>query len=149
MAQSEIGQLGDIDPVGFVDSALHGGKVGVDALQAYLLENARTLEGHKVVLCQQYMEGKVHWTIHLQTEEGLGHLLGRTAPQLTYDLLNILYDRGFKLPWRIYNLRISAVGTLTSEADIALEEPDRTSRLWLGIGLFGTGDFKTMKRSIQ
>jgi len=145
----EMGQPGDIDPIGFVDPGLHGGKAGVDALQAYLLENARTLEGHKVVLCQQYLGGKVYWTIHLQTNEGVGCLLGRTAPQLTYDLLNILHDRGFKLPWRIYNLRISAVGTLTSEADIALEEPDRTSRLWLGIGLFGTGDFKTMKRSTK
>lgn len=145
----EIGQPGDVAPVSFADPTLHGGRAGVDGLQAFLLENARALEGHKVVLCQQYVEGKVHWTVHLQNDEGAGRLLGRTAPQLTYDLLHILHDRGFKLPWRIFNLRISAVGTLTSDADCTLEEPDRTSRLWLGVGLFGTGDFKTMKRSAQ
>lgn len=142
----EIGQPGDIDPVSFVDPELHGSKAGIDELQAFLLENARMLEGHKVVLCRQYEDGKVHWTIRLQDEEGPGRLLGRTAPQLTYDLLNILHDRGFSLPWRIFNLRISGVGTLTSDTDCALEEPDRTSRLWLGISLFGIGDIKTGKR---
>lgn len=141
----EIGQSGDIDPVSFVDPAMHRGKAGVDDLQAFLLENARTLEGHKVMLCRQYEEGKVHWTIHLQDDDSPGRLLGRTASQLTYDLLNILHDRGLKLPWRIFNLRISAVGTLTTDADCTLEEPDRTSRLWLGISLFGIGDIKTGK----
>ncbi|WP_037451924.1 UvrD-helicase domain-containing protein [Sphingobium chlorophenolicum] len=142
----EMGQPGDVDPVGFVDPTLHGGKAGVDDLQAFLLENARTLEGHKVMLCQKNVEGKVHWTIHLQDDREPGRLLGRTKSQLTYDLLHVLHDRGFKLPWRIFNLRISAVGTLTSDAECALEEPDRSSRLWLGVGLFGTGDFKTVKR---
>lgn len=145
----EIGQPGDVDQVSFVDPALHGGKAGVDALQTFLLENARALDGHKVMLCRQYVEGKAHWTIHLQNDEGAGLLLGRTAPRLTYDLLQILHDRGFKLPWRIYNLRISAVGTLTSDSDCSLEEPDRTSRLWLGVSLFGTGDFKTERRAAK
>ncbi|EJC71115.1 DNA/RNA helicase, superfamily I [Rhizobium leguminosarum bv. viciae WSM1455] len=145
----EIGQPGDIFPVSFVDPALHGSKAGVDELQAFLLKNARNLEGHKVVLCKQYEEGKVSWTIHLQEDDSLGKLLGRTAPQLTYDLLNILHEHGLSLPSRIFNLRISAVGTLTSEADCALEEPDKTSRLWLGISLFGIGDIKTGKRATK
>lgn len=145
----EIGQPGDIDPVSFVDPALHGGKAGVDDLQVFLLENARALEGHKVVLCRQYEEGKVHWAIHLQDDDRPGKLLGRTAPYLTYDLLSILHDQGLSLPWRIFNLRISAVGTLTSDADCALDEPDRTSRLWLGISLFGIGDIKTGRRSAK
>lgn len=145
----EIGQPGDVDPVSFADPLLHGGKTGVQRLQAFLLENARALEGHKVVLCKQSVDGKVHWTIHLQNDEGAGQLLGRTAPQLTYDLLHILHQRGFKLPTRIYNLRISAMGTLTSAADCTLEDPDRTSRLWLGVGLFGIGDLKSVKRAAK
>lgn len=145
----EIGQPGDVDSISFVDPTLHGGKGGVDDLQAYLLQNARTIEGHKVMLCRVNVGNKVHWTIHLQEDREPGRLLGRTAPQLTYDLLSLLYERSLKLPWRIFNLRISAVGTLTSGAECALEEPDRTSRLWLGVGLFGTGDFKIMKRSAK
>ena len=142
----EIGQPGDIDPIGFVDPVLHGGKTSVDSLQTFLNNNARALEGHKVMLCHKYEEGKVHWTIHLQDGDKPGRLLGRTAQQLTYDLLDILHDHGFSLPWRIFNLRISGVGTLTSETDCGLEEPDRSSRLWLGTGLFGIGDTKTKKR---
>jgi len=142
----EVGQPGDVGPASFADPALHGGKAGVEDLQVFLLRNARTLEGHKVMLCKQSEGGKSCWNIHLQDGDGPGRLLGRTAPQLTYDLLSILHDRGFALPSRIFNLRISSVGTMTSDDDRPLEEPDRTSRLWLGVGLFGIGDMKTLKR---
>ena len=145
----EMGQPRDIDPISFVDPALHEGKAGVDDLQKFLLENANTLEGHKVMLCKHYEEGKVHWTIHLQEDDKPGRLLGRTASQLTYDLLSILHGRGFNLPSKIFNLRISGIGTLTSDKDCVLEEPDRSSRLWLGVSLFGTGDFKTYKKSAK
>ena len=33
------------------------------------------------------------------------------------------------------------------DTDEAVPEPWRSSRLWLGITLFGTGDFKTWKRN--
>jgi hypothetical protein len=141
----EMGQRGDLDPFGFVDPALHGDASAVNDLQAFLLRGARGLDGHKVMLRKHSVSGKVLWHIHLQEASGLGRLIGRTAPQLTFDLLHILHNRGYSLPNTIMNLRIAAVGTITAEGELALEEPDRSSRLWLGVSLFGTGDFKTFK----
>ena len=86
------------------------------------------------------------WHIHLQEADQPAQLIGRTGSQLKFDLLDILYGRGFALPRRIFNLRIAGVGTVSSDAEFALEDPYRTSRLWLGVSLFGTGDFKTYKR---
>jgi DNA helicase-2/ATP-dependent DNA helicase PcrA len=141
----EMGLRGDLDPFGFVDPALYDGVAGVEALQEFLLRDARRLEGHKVMLCKQMTDGKSVWHVHLQSVSKPDRLIGRTAPQLTYDLLQVLHGKGYSLPSVIMNLRIASVGTVTSEAELALEEPDRTSRLWLGISLFGTGDFKTRK----
>lgn len=142
----EMGLRGDLDPFGFVDPELHGGAAGVEALQEFLLGNARRLEGHKVMLCKQSECGKVVWNVYLQSGGAPDRLIGRTAPQLTYDLLHLLYDRGYSLPRIIMNLRIADVGTVTSDAEFRLEEPDRSSRLWLGVSLFGTGDFKTPRK---
>ncbi|MGO8025730.1 UvrD-helicase domain-containing protein [Rhizobium leguminosarum] len=141
----EIGLRGDIDPHGFVDPSLHGGVKGVEGNQDFLLKNARVLEGHKVMLCKVVDDGKAIWDIHLQDGNRPGLRLGRTSPQLTYDLLQALHDKGYALPSRILNLRIAGVGTITDLGDRALEEPERSSRLWLGVSLFGTGDFKTFK----
>lgn len=142
----EMGIRGDIDPVGFVDPAVHGGADGVQALQTYLLENALALEGHKVVLCREFVDGKAVYAVHLQENQAPGRLIGRMAPQLTYDLLSLLHARGYLLPSLIRNLRIAALGTVTTERDVALEEPDQTSRIWLGVSLFGTGDFSPKKK---
>ena len=142
----EMGLRGDLDPFGFVDSELHGGTAGTEDLQDFLLRNASRLEGHKVMLCKHAEDGKAIWHVHLQNGRAPDRLIGRTAPQLTYDLLHVLHDRGYALPGIIMNLRIAGVGTVTSDAEFPLEEPDRTSRLWLGVSLFGTGDFKTLKR---
>jgi DNA helicase-2/ATP-dependent DNA helicase PcrA len=140
----EMGQKGDVDPLGFVDPTLHG-PGGAEELQQYLLENARSLEGRKVMLCKHVEDKRALWHIHLQTGDGAGRLLGVMSQQLTYDLLQILHEKGYALPSRIFNLRISGVGTLTSETECALEAPQRSSRLWLGVSLFGTGDFKPFK----
>lgn len=142
----EMGLRGDIDAFGFADPAMHGGADGVEKMQDYLLRNARRLEGHKVMLCKHVTDRKAIWHIHLQNGNQPDRLIGCTAPQLTYDLLHVLHGRGYGLPRTIMNLRIAAVGTVAAEGDLALEEPDRTSRLWLGISLFGTGDFRTKKR---
>ena len=143
----EIGLNGDLDPFGFVDPSLHEGNDGVSRLQDFLLKNARTIEGHKVMLCKHVKDRKaVVWHIHLQEGKKPGMLIGRTTSQLTYDLLDLPYSKGFALPKTIMNLRISAVGTVSSENEFTLEEPYRTSRLWLGISLFGTGDFRTYRR---
>lgn len=141
----EMGQKGDIDPLGFVDPDIHG-EGGVEKLQSFLLAKARELEGRKVVLCRRYVDNKVTWSIHLQESGGLpGLLLGVTSNDLTFDLLHILHPKGYGLPWRIYNLRISGVGTITSEVDCRLDPPESNSRLWLGVSLFGTGDFQPKK----
>jgi DNA helicase-2/ATP-dependent DNA helicase PcrA len=73
-------------------------------------------------------------------------LIGRMAQQLSLDLLRLLHGKGYSLPARIHNLRIAGVGTVTSDRDIVLEDPDQTSRLWLGVSLFGTGDFSPFKK---
>lgn len=141
----EMGQKGDVDPLGFVDPELHGDG-GVNDLQSFLLANARVLEGRKVVLCKHVTESNVCWLIRMQEEGGApGRLLGVTSKELVYDLLHILHPKGYALPWRIYNLRISGVGTITSEADRRLDLPESNSRLWLGVSLFGTGDFQPKK----
>lgn len=141
----EMGLRGDIDPHSFVDPNVHGGVQGIEANQDYLLKNARVLEGHKVMLCKVVDDGKALWDIHLQEGNRPGLRVGRTSPQLTYDLLQALHDRGYGLPSRIMNLRIASVGTVTDLSDRTLEEPERSSRLWLGVSLFGTGDFKTLR----
>lgn len=141
----EMGQKGDVDPLGFVDPEVHG-PGGAAALQDFLLANARSLVGRKVMLCKHVTDERAIWRIHLQTDEGAGMLLGATTQQLTYDLLHILHSKGYSLPWRIYNLRISGVGTVSTDADARLEPPESGSRLWLGVSLFGTGDFKPFKR---
>ncbi|GES49983.1 hypothetical protein Rhsp01_34330 [Rhizobium sp. NBRC 114257] len=141
----EIGLRGDIDPYSFVDPLLHEGVQGIESIQDFLLKNARVLEGHKVMLCKIWEDGKALWDIHLQDVTRPGLRVGRTSQQLTYDLLHILHDKGYGLPSRIMNLRIAGVGTISDLGDRVLEEPERSSRLWLGISLFGTGDFKTFK----
>lgn len=141
----EMGLRGDIDPLGFVDPALLGGKDGVEELQSFLLAEAAGLAGRKVMLCKQIEDAKATWHIHLQDGSKPGRLIGRTANQLSVDLLKMLYKRGFALPPVIMNLRISDVGTLTSDGIAGLGDPERTSGLWLGVGLFGTGDFQPRK----
>lgn len=142
----EMGLRGDLDSFGFVDPALHGGADGVEDLQNFLLQNARQLEGHQVMLCKHTAGGKAVWHVHLQNDGKRGRLIGRTASQLTFDLLHVLHSKGYALPKAIMNLRIAAVGTVSAEGELPLEEPDRTSRLWLGVSLFGTGDFQTWKK---
>ncbi|NKQ83460.1 UvrD-helicase domain-containing protein [Rhizobium ruizarguesonis] len=141
----EMGLRGDVDPIGFADPALLGGPAGVEDLQAFLLSNAGALAGQKVMLCKQHADGKAVWHICIQEGTKPGRLIGRTANQLSLDLLSVLHKRGFQLPRIIMNLRISSVGTVTSDGAVSLGEPEKTSGLWLGVGLFGTGDFQTWK----
>lgn len=141
----EIGLRGDVDPLGFADPQLLGGAKAVEELQSFLLAEAGRLEGRKVMLCKQWADGRAEWHIHIQEGRMPGRLIGRTSNQLSVDLLKVLYSRGYKLPPRILNLRISSVGTVTSDGVSRLGEPERTSGLWLGVGLFGTGDFQTWK----
>lgn len=141
----EMGLRGDVDPLGFADPVLLGSAEAVEDLQAFLLAEARQLEGRKVMLRKILADGNAEWHIHLQEERRAGRLIGRTANQLSVDLLHLLHKRGFRLPPVIMNLRISSVGTISSDSLTQLGEPERTSGFWLGVGLFGTGDFRPRK----
>ena len=89
------------------------------------------------------------YDIHLQVGSQEGLLLGRTTSQVTHDLLQLLWNKGLYLPGTIFNLRIADVVTMARPGDAAeaIPEPWRSSRLWLGVSLYGTGDFKTRKRN--
>lgn len=154
MVNLQMGLQGDIDPVSFVDATVHGGPVEVGAIQTLLCENAVNWRGRKVILQQVRSDSgrakDVRYEIRLQMdnkEEGL--LLGRTSAQVTYDLLDVIWEPGYSLPKNIYNLRIAEVISMTfpSELAVGVPEPWQSSRLWLGISLIGSGDFKTWKRN--
>ncbi|MDP3883670.1 UvrD-helicase domain-containing protein [Hydrogenophaga sp.] len=156
MANFQIGLPGDLDSMSFVDPDLHGGVQQVHALQQELMVNASNWSGHKVVLHKVILSGQedgkggeVRYDVRLQLNEGEGRLLGRTSEQLTWDLLDFLWKAGYSLPKTIYNLRIASVVTtgFDGEGSNRLPEPWRSSGLWLGLSLLGTGDFKMWKRN--
>ena len=154
MVNLQMGLQGDIDPGSFVDTNIHGGEGEVAAIQTLLCENAVNWRGQKVVLQQVRSDsGKardLRYEIRLQTANGEeGILLGRTSAQVTYDLLDVVWELGYSLPQKIYNLRISEVISMTSSTELkeGVPEPWRSSVLWLGISLIGSGDFKTWKRN--
>lgn len=150
----QMGLQGDVDPTSFVDGAVLGGEAEVAILQDELFRNASTWRGHKVVL-RQVADGDwsgrardVRYEVRLQTEDGEGRLLCRTSQQLTQDLLDLLWKPGYSLPRVIYNLRISDLVSISANGDLPDTVPDpwRSSRLWVGVSLVGTGDFKTWRR---
>jgi DNA helicase-2/ATP-dependent DNA helicase PcrA len=147
----EMGIVGDINPISFVDERVHGSREGVNALQSMILNNSPALRGHKVLLLKTHDPNNarhVLYDIHLQDGINAGMLLGRTSAQLTEDLLYLLWERGYSLPSRIMNLRIDEVLTVVGPAELppTAPAPYCESHLWLGISLFGTGDFKSWKR---
>jgi DNA helicase-2/ATP-dependent DNA helicase PcrA len=155
MNSLQIGLQGDIEAESFVDTAIHGGEAQVRQLQDDLMRKASDMRGHKVILVRvNSVEGSsrardVHYDIHLQNGKQAGLLLARTSQQVTFDLLDMLWDKGCSLPNRIFNLRINDVVTITGHGDPnqSIPDPWRSSRLWLGVTLSGTGDFKTWRRN--
>lgn len=145
----EMGLDGDIEIRSFVDRGLHGSDEKVEKVQSLLLSGAASLRGHKVML-ERYEAAprKSAYRIHLQEGRGAGLLLGSTGSQLTRDLLHLLWNKGYSIPARIMNLRIRDVTSYAGTEEDCAYIPDiyRTSRLWLGVQLFGTGDFKPRKR---
>lgn len=151
----EVGISGDINPLSFVDTALHGSSDEVATMQSMLVGRAAELRGHKVMLCKsvnETTEGAVTvlYRIHLQDGNMPGLLIGETTSQLTFDLLSLLKAK-YSLPSRIMNLRICNVITVpgTVELPVGIPQPYRTSRLWLGISLSGTGDFMPFKKGVK
>lgn len=155
MVNVQMGLPGDVDPLSFVDVEVHRGESGVQDLQELLLRNARSWQGRRVVLCkvgttQESARARdVRYEIRLQEEDRPGQLIGRTSWQLTEDLLDLLWGPGYSIPRDIYNLRIAEVTTTCAAGDMPMTvpEPWKTSRLWLGVALIGTGDFKTWRRN--
>lgn len=155
MISVQLGLPGDLEPESFVDSSIHGGDAAVAALQKCLMLEAADLLGHKVILKRasaiddSSRARDVRYDVHLQDGKLEGRLLGRTTQQITVDLLQLLWDKGYSLPKVIFNLRINDVVTMTGHGDSnqSIPEPWRSSRLWLGITLSGTGDFKKWKRN--
>jgi len=154
MNSMQIGLPGDIDATSFVNAALLGGEAGVENLQNVLAQGIKSLRGHKVILKRVDSglgaPGKLdlRFDIHLQNERNPGLLLARTSQQVTRDLLQFLGDKGYVLPGSIFNLRIADVVTMVGRGDIveAVPDPWRSSRIWLGISLSGTGDYKAYKK---
>ncbi|RQY17972.1 UvrD-helicase domain-containing protein [Burkholderia stagnalis] len=160
MVNVQMGLPGDIDATSFVDPSILGGDEAVSALQDDLLKQAADLRGRKVILRKVSVitarsdtsksdTRRVQYDICLQTADGEGPLIGRTSDQLTHDLLDLLWSRGYDLPRRIYNLRIADVVSVTDDGELpeSIPDPWRSSRLWFGICLMGSGDFKTWKRN--
>lgn len=148
----EIGIPGDIDSVSFVDPEIHGSLENIRNVQELLAANAFKFRGQKVMLCKRAMHGeerKFIYGIHLQSGKEPGLLLGETTTQLTFDLLSRLHgaNHQYSLPQSIFNLRIAEVvtTTVTAESTRRIADDWTQSRLWLGVSLFGTGDFPTRK----
>lgn len=153
MVNVQIGLPGDVDPEGFVSTDVHGDDSCVGGLQQLLTLRAAELRGHKVILKRVQSDADRHaidtrYAIHLQAENKDGVLIGRTNMQVTKDLLDLLWNKGYSLPSVLFNLRIADVVTIAGQGDVseAIPEPWRSSRLWLGVTISGTGDFKAWKR---
>lgn len=154
LVNMQMGLDGDLEPTSFVSTEVHSDERRVASLQQTLLEGVATLRGRKVALSQVKTDESsprardIRYDVRLQQQEGEGLLLGRTTAQVTHDLLDLLWDPGYAMPRNIYNLRIAEVNSIGVNADLTedIPEPWRSSRLWLGITLAGTGDFKTWKR---
>ena len=140
----EVGLQGDVDPLSFVSEAVLGSTEAIAALQIMLGSNAHSLVGRKVRLDKVILdECKVFYNICLLNTDGTELLIGRTGKQLTFDLLRLLARRA-SLPKHIFNVRVAEVRTYGNPATLTEEvaQPWRTSRMWLGVSLCCTADFK-------
>lgn len=148
----EMGIAGDVVPESFADVALHGSDETVAENYRFLAANSRALAGHKVMLRKTAVPGseggKARYEICLQDGRQPGRLLGAMHQNLVYDLLGLLHPRGHSLPTRIMNLRIARVVSVVGRAGAVghVSSLFSSSGMWLGVELFGTGDFQTFAR---
>lgn len=149
----EMGLAGDLSPTSFIDVRLHQSDQAVKATQTLLAEQAATLVGRKVMLCKVAEPGqgpnRFVYAVHLQEGNAPDHLLGATSRALTFDLLSLL-NKQFRLPDKIYNLRITNVVTLGHSGDgdrEGLAAPWSASGFWLGVSICGTGDFRPWRNA--
>lgn len=155
MVNVQLGLKGDIAATSFVDADVHGSDVAVETMQKSLAARAIELRGHKVILKKVSSDKEgfraidTRYNIHLQDGNETGLLIGQTSGQVAIDLLHLLWNRGYSLPFKIFNLRVAEIVSLANTGDMIekVPEPWRSSRLWLGVSLVGTGDFKTWRRN--
>ena len=155
----EMGLPNDVDAQGFIDRQIFSendvlcSDSVIEESQKYLADNSDKLAGAKLVLCRWKVPNSVptrhRYRIHLQEGEAPGRLVGATTDSLTRALLSLLFKKGYTLPNRIYNLRITEVATmcLSGDARSSLATPFSQSGVWLGIHFYGSGDFKPTKFS--
>jgi hypothetical protein len=148
-----MGISGDVVPESFADVAIHGSDEAVAENYGFLAANSRALTGHKVMLRKTAVPGseggKARYEICLQDGRQPGRLLGAMHQNLVYDLLGLLHSHGHSLPKLIMNLRIARVVSLAGRAGAVGEVSSlfASSGMWLGVELFGTGDFRTFART--
>lgn len=157
----EMGAAGDVDTHSFVDRRIFSedGSLAEDLIvketQEHLAMHAADLLGQKVMLCLWKVpdseKNRYRYRIHLQDGDTPGRVLGLTTDAVTYDLLDLLHEKGYWLPKRIFNLRISDVVTmgLHTEPPESLALPYARSGFWLGVNICGTGDFKPYRGSVS
>ncbi|NTY91010.1 UvrD-helicase domain-containing protein [Pseudomonas putida] len=150
MVNMQSGLPGDIDSASFVSVHVLGSEEAATRVQSELQQRGDTLRGRKVELRRTEAEKLIdaRYDIFLLEDDGAPLLIGRTAMQLTADLLKLLWEKKYTLPNRLFNLRISDVVTVTvpPHGEESIAEPWRSSRIWLGVTLVGTADFKPYKR---
>jgi DNA helicase-2/ATP-dependent DNA helicase PcrA len=150
MINIQLGLSGDIDPTSFVSTQLLGSDEAVSEVQALLMKRGKTLCGRKIELRKHDAEKAVdlRYKIFLLEDDGSESLIGLTTKQFTLDLLDLLKKNNLSPPFKLYNLRVSDVVTVTApiRAEDAIPEPWQSSRIWLGVALSGTAAFKKIKR---
>ncbi|MGU9814206.1 UvrD-helicase domain-containing protein [Pseudomonas sp. LF135] len=150
MINIQFGLSGDIDSTSFVSTQLLGSDEAVNQVQALLMTRGKTLCGRKVELRKRDAEKIVdlRYKIFLLEDDGSESLIGLTTKQFTVDLLELLREKKISPPFKLYNMRISDVVTITApiRSEDSIPEPWRSSRIWLGITLIGTAGFKGIKR---
>jgi DNA helicase-2/ATP-dependent DNA helicase PcrA len=151
----EMGLEGDVCLTSFADIEIHGSEDLVAENFRFISDNCERLAGRKVVLEKKRIRAddpsRYRYAIHLQENRAPGRLLGMMNEVIVKDLLSILYDFGYSLPSRIFNLRISRVVSLhdTPDDGVRIATIFERSGMWLGVELFGTGDFRPSKRQVR
>jgi hypothetical protein len=143
--QLEIGIASDIEENSFVSEELFETKSEITDYQSFLSENEKELIGRDLVLEKTKLEGpKMRFVYNICLKEPLQNyrVLGRTRPELTYDLLSLKHQNQ-TLPKNIYGLKIRSVVTVIGrEIDKNIPAPWSISRIWLGVYFHGIGQFK-------
>lgn len=90
MVNMQSGLPGDIDPTSFVSVHVLGSEEAANRVQSELLQRGETLRGRKVELRKTEVEKLIdaRYDIYLLEDDGNPLLIGRTAMQLTADLLH-------------------------------------------------------------